>query len=169
MPTAYPSASETADRFDLETFLPYRLSVLANTVSEGIAHGYRGRHDISVTEWRILAVLGRFPGISAREVAERTAMDKVAISRGVKALAEKGLLTRRTDAGDRRRQHLHLTAGQGQAVVNAVIPQAQAFERRLLEALGSDERSALLAALAKLQQQANRLLGTAGADNTIPG
>jgi len=44
-------------QIELEQFLPYRLSVLANTVSQGIARGYRERHDISVTEWRILAVL----------------------------------------------------------------------------------------------------------------
>lgn len=169
MPKAVASAAEPADRFKLETFLPYRLSVLANTVSEGVARGYRGRYDISVTEWRILAVLGRFPGISAREVAERTAMDKVAISRGVKTLVEKDLLTRRTDTDDRRRQHLHLTPGKGRAVVNAVIPQARAFEQRLLASLTSGERAALSAALAKLQQQAHRLVGAVEADTSIPG
>jgi len=169
MPTANQPAAESADRFELEAFLPYRLSVLANTVSEGIARGYRGQYDISVTEWRILAVLGRFPGISAREVAERTAMDKVAISRGVKTLTEKGLLTRRTDSGDRRRQQLQLTQGKGQAVVNAVIPQARVFEQQLLDALEPAQRSALSEALSRLQLQADRLLGSVGADAQIPG
>jgi DNA-binding MarR family transcriptional regulator len=144
-------------QFELEQFLPYRLSVLTNTVSQGIARSYRDRYDISVTEWRILAVLGRFPGLTASEVTERTAMDKVTISRGVKALMAKGLLERRTDAGDRRRQRLFITAGKGQRVLNEVIPRARRYERQLLRMLSDGELAALSATLHKLQQQAEKL------------
>jgi DNA-binding MarR family transcriptional regulator len=144
-------------QIELEQFLPYRLSVLANTVSQGIARGYRERHDISVTEWRILAVLGRFPGLTASEVTERTAMDKVAISRGVKSLAEKGLLERRTDAGDRRRQRLFITPGKGRRVLDEVIPMARDYERQLLRPLSAAERAALSGLLAKLQSRAESL------------
>src|SRR5690606_40703686 len=56
---------------ELETFLPYRLSVLSNTLSQAIAKVYDKRFDLSVTEWRAMAVLGNRPDISAREVAER--------------------------------------------------------------------------------------------------
>lgn len=144
-------------QFELEQFLPYRLSVLTNTVSQGIARSYRERHDIGVTEWRILAVLGRFPGLTASEVTERTAMDKVAISRGVKALAAKGLLERRTDAGDRRRQRLLITAGKGRQVLSEIIPMARQYERLLLQTLSGQELAALTATLLKLQQQAELL------------
>ena len=50
---------DRTQNFDLERFLPYRLSVLTNTISQGIAAGYREQFGISITEWRILAVLGR--------------------------------------------------------------------------------------------------------------
>ena len=144
-------------QIELEQFLPYRLSVLANTVSQGIARSYRQRHDISVTEWRILAVLGRFPGLTASEVTERTAMDKVAISRGVKSLVEKGLLERRTDAADRRRQRLFITPGKGRRVLDEVIPMARDYERQLLQPLSVAERAALSDLLAKLQSRAESL------------
>jgi DNA-binding MarR family transcriptional regulator len=144
-------------QIELEQFLPYRLSVLANTVSQGIARGYRQRHDISVTEWRILAVLGRFPGLTASEVTEHTAMDKVAISRGVKSLTEKGLLERRTDAGDRRRQRLFITPGKGRRVLDEVIPMARDYERQLLQPLSAAERATLSDLLARLQSRAESL------------
>jgi DNA-binding MarR family transcriptional regulator len=144
-------------QFELEQFLPYRLSVLTNTVSQGIARGYRDRHDISVTEWRILAVLGRFPGLTASEVTERTAMDKVAISRGVKSLMERGLLERRTDAGDRRRQRLLITAGKGRQVLSEVIPKAREYERQLLDVLEPGDLRVLASVLEKLQQRAQAL------------
>ena len=68
-------------QFRLEDYVPYRLSLLSNTVSQGIAHRYQQDHDVSVTEWRVIVVLGRYPGSTASEVVERTAMDKVTISR----------------------------------------------------------------------------------------
>jgi DNA-binding MarR family transcriptional regulator len=156
--TPKPAAADPGPaEFELERFLPYRLSVLTNTVSQGIAHGYRERHGIGVTEWRILAVLGRFPGLTASEVVARTAMDKVAISRGVKALMARGLLQRRTDHGDRRRQRLFITSGRGAEVLHQIIPQARRYEQRLLQSLTPEDRAAFSRILAKLQQQAESL------------
>ena len=103
--------------FELDGFLPYRLSRLTNTVSEGIARRYRQRYDIGVPEWRVIAVLGSFPGLAASEVAERTAMDKVTVSRAVHRLRDSGLLERRPDADDRRRQRLQLTRSRGREVL----------------------------------------------------
>ena len=74
----------------LEEFLPYRLSILSNTVSSSIASTYEKRFGLSIPEWRVIAVLGRFPGISAVEVAQRTMMDKVAVSRAVSKLIKRG-------------------------------------------------------------------------------
>ena len=56
---------------DLEHFLPYRLSVLSNRISQAIAARYARRFGIGVTEWRVVAVLGRYPDLSAGEVAAR--------------------------------------------------------------------------------------------------
>ncbi|MEJ2383753.1 MAG: MarR family winged helix-turn-helix transcriptional regulator [Xanthomonadales bacterium] len=151
---ANPAAS-----FELERFLPYRLSLLTNTVSQGIAARYRDAFGISVTEWRILAVLGRFPGLTASEVVARTAMDKVAIHRGVKALVAGGLVERRTDEGDRRRQTLHITRPRGQAIIEDIIPRARQFERQLLQALTREESAFLQRILEKLQASAEDALG----------
>jgi len=140
-------------KFDLERFLPYRLSVLTNTVSQGIARSYRDRFDLSITEWRILAVLGRFPGLTASEVTERTAMDKVSISRAVKRMLEKSLIQRRTDPQDRRRMQLFVTAKRGREVLGDVIPMAQRFERQLLAGLTQEESARFFHILEKLQQQ----------------
>ena len=149
-------------QFDLQKFLPYRLSLLTNTVSQGIAGLYRDRHAISITEWRIVAVLGRFPGLTASEVVERTAMDKVAVHRAVKTLMARRLLQRDTDPDDRRRRRLKLTPGQGQTLLSEVVPQALAYESRLVEALDAEERETLDRILGKLQRKANHLLAGAG-------
>lgn len=142
----------TAAELHLEHFLPYRLSVLSNQISTAISHAYDRRFKLSITEWRVLAVLAQFPGISAREVAERTAMDKVAISRAVAHLLAQGRIERDTHAGDRRRAVLHLSAI-GAAIYAEVAPRARAYEQSLLDCLSGSERAALDRILRKLQQQ----------------
>lgn len=130
------------DILDLEHFLPYRLSVLSNRISQDIARLYAERFDLGVTEWRLLAVLGRYPGLSASELAERTAMDKVAVSRAVASLLAAGRITRDTHDADRRRSVLELSA-EGQRVYAEVAPAALAYERRLLSNLSTEDRTAL--------------------------
>ena len=93
----------------LEDFLPYRLSVLSNTVSTTVARAYDKRFNVSIPEWRVIAIVGRFPGLSAVEVAERTLMDKVAVSRAVTKLIKNGRIDRDFADADKRRSILNLS------------------------------------------------------------
>ena len=141
-----------ADPLLLERFLPYRLSVLSNLVSGRIAAHYSERFDLRIPEWRVLAVLAQEPGLSAAEVAERTAMDKVAVSRAVAALQRTGRLERAMDARDRRRSRLRLSAA-GAEVYRQVVPVARRLEHDLLDALAPDDRAALDRILRALQSK----------------
>jgi DNA-binding MarR family transcriptional regulator len=134
---------------ELDRFLPYRLSVLSNRISQDIARLYAQRFALSVTEWRVLAVLGRYPELSASEVAERTAMDKVAVSRAVASLIRDGRLKRRTHGDDRRRSVLALSA-KGYRIYDEVAPLALRFERELLATLDAEEQRALTRILDRL-------------------
>jgi DNA-binding MarR family transcriptional regulator len=142
--------------FALENFVPYRLSVLSNTVSDAIAALYRDRFGLTIPEWRCLAVLFRYAPLSAGDVAARTAMDKVQVSRAVAALVEKGLALQATDRSDRRRAKLALSAA-GKRMHDEIIPLARATEARLLDGLDAAERAQLNRLFAKLEQQAATL------------
>lgn len=143
-----PAGAEHAP-LELERFLPYRLSILSNTISQAIAEDYQRRYDLSVTEWRVMAVLARFDGLSAREVAERTAMDKVAVSRALARLVEAGRVDRATHDGDKRRSVLNLSEA-GWAIHDQVAPMARAREREVLAKLDAEERAWLTRILDKL-------------------
>src|SRR3954467_7860470 len=129
-------------KLHLEKFLPYRLSVLSNTVSSAIAAAYFANFGLSIPEWRVMAILAANPGLSAAEVTARTAMDKVAVSRAVATLLAATRLRRTTAPADRRRTHLALTAA-GKRVYAQVVPMALDYERRLIAPLSKVERSTL--------------------------
>lgn len=140
----------------LETFLPYRLSVLANRVSAAIAQDYAERFDLTVPEWRTMAALGEHPGLSAAEVAAFTEMDKVAVSRAVTRMIEMGRLTRGTAPDDRRRSVLKLSAA-GQRIYRQIVPVARAHEANLVAPLNAEERR-------QLDKLLDRLFAAATAD-----
>ena len=142
----------------LENFMPYRLAVLSNTVSTTVARAYDKRFNVSIPEWRVIAVLGRFPGLSAVEVAERTMLDKVAVSRAVTKLIKNGYIDREFADSDKRRSILNLSEA-GSQLHDEIAALALGFERDLLEGLSPEELEQLNNIMERLLARA-RLIGT---------
>jgi DNA-binding MarR family transcriptional regulator len=111
-------------------------------VSSAIAGAYSQRFGLSIPEWRVMAVLAQQSDLSAAQVAERTAMDKVAVSRAVSRLLARGRLERRTAPADRRKSMLSLS-NEGRNIYAEVVPVALRLERSLLAVLGEADRQAL--------------------------
>lgn len=133
---------QPAQALELENFLPYRLSVLAQFVSASLHDLYAKPFELSVTEWRVMAVLGRFAPLAASEVAKRIVMDKVAVSRAVASLKRRDLVERATDPEDRRRASLRLSPS-GHDMHARIIPVALEYESQLVRALSSEEQHTL--------------------------
>ena len=149
-------ATAQEPQLNLDMFLPYRLSVLSNRVSDAIARQYSARFDLSIPEWRIIAVLGQTPNLSARDVAKRTAMDKVQVSRAVTTLVAARRLTRSEDCNDARIARLALTT-KGRAIYEEVAPLALRLESLLLSSLSAQERNTLQNLMHKLDRQVSLL------------
>lgn len=137
----------------LEDFLPYRLAILSHSVSASIASVYEKRFGVSIPEWRVIAIVGRFPDLSAVEVAERTVMDKVAVSRAVTKLVKSGVIDRQFADADRRRSILNLSE-KGRAVHDEIAPLALEMEADLLDGLDDQELEVLDRVIDKLYGKA---------------
>jgi DNA-binding MarR family transcriptional regulator len=147
-----------SDELRLEDFLPYRLAVLSTTVSTTVARAYDKRFGVSIPEWRVIAVLGRFPGLSAVEVAERTLMDKVAVSRAVTKLIKNGRIDREFDDTDKRRSILNLSE-EGKKLHDEIATLALQFERDLLLGFSAEELENLNSIMERLLARAS-LIGS---------
>ena len=154
MRSSAAAARET--RLDLDRFLPYRLSVLSNRVSGAIARQYSQRFGLSIPEWRVMAVLGGTPDLTARQVAGRTAMDKVQVSRAVQRLLRSKRVQREKHPHDGRSAHLSLTS-KGRAIYDEIVPLALHLEELFLSALAPQERATFDRLMAKLARQASLL------------
>jgi DNA-binding MarR family transcriptional regulator len=132
----------------LGDFLPYRLSVASNAVSDRIADVYRARFGLRIPEWRVIAVVAERGEATQAELVQLTAMDKMTVSRAATALVERGLLAR-SPASDRRTLALRLTTA-GEDLHAEVAPLALAIEAELLTSFTPHERESLMALLERL-------------------
>lgn len=132
------NTKSTAAILQLERYLPYRLSILSNRISALISETYSAKFALSITEWRIMAVLGEYPGVSADEVSLKTQIEKSILSRAISKLLHRKLLERAFDPADKRRSMLRLTET-GLSVYDELVPISYDYEQQLLTCFNDSE------------------------------
>lgn len=137
--------------FDLSAFLPYRMAVLADHLSAGMAKRYRDDYGISVAEWRVLVHVADSGAVSVRDIERRVHLEKSKASRAATRLQTDGYLTKDVNEADRRLVVLKLTP-KGEALMAELLSIAIAFQSRLDEIL-AESAPALDAAYHRLMEQ----------------
>jgi DNA-binding MarR family transcriptional regulator len=146
----------SADRLILDRFIPYRLSIASNLVSDVIARAYESLFGLTIPEWRLVAVAAENGGITQQEIGDATRMDKVTVSRAAIALGHRHLIERRPNPTDRR-SHLVVLTKDGRRLYAEVAPKALELEAKVLEQLDGAEREALSAMLDRIEAAASEV------------
>ncbi len=114
--------------------------------------------DLSVTQYTLLSVLARRPGLSNAQLARRSYITAQAMHQVVNGLEERGLIERETSPDHGRIQMTRLTA-QGSDLLAGCESAVEDVERSLFGPLGAEDESTL-----------RRLLeGTIGGDHDSSG
>jgi DNA-binding MarR family transcriptional regulator len=140
----------------LEEFLPYRLNVLANLVSQALSRIYVERYGLGVPEWRVLVTLGQFGVMTGKAIGAHSHMHKTKVSRAVAELEKRKLIGRRANRADLRESFLSL-APAGRAIYEELAPGALEFARRLAEVVDPADRPAFERAMQRLTERSRAL------------
>lgn len=144
----------------LGAFLPYRLSVVSNAVSDAIASTYQSLFGLRIPEWRLITVIAEGGteggGLTQQALTAATRMDKVTVSRAAIALAGRGLVERLPNPGDQRSHLLALTID-GRALYDQVVPKALEMERRIFAGLDATDVERFRAILDRIEASAGGL------------
>lgn len=127
--------------FNIDDFLPYKLSLVTNTISQSLAREYEA-FNITRTQWRILAVLGGAGDMTAQGIANKTMMDKTTLSRAIKNLVERKLVKRQAQQNDGRVSSLCLTSS-GRQLFKKIVPIANQADTNLRAKLSQNELAML--------------------------
>jgi len=151
-----PAGRAAGEKLALHEFIPYKLAVVANRLSQSIGSLFEKKYGIQIPEWRILMALHSCGPLAPNEVVDHTSMDKGRVSRAQRRLVELDLVIVRDDPRDGRRLVLFLTR-KGAGMCAAIIPAARETEAWLLSVLPAGERRALDKALSRLLTRSQEL------------
>ncbi|MDP3546944.1 MAG: MarR family transcriptional regulator [Phreatobacter sp.] len=153
-------SSISGQKLELDSFLPYRLNVLASVVSQGLSSIYADRYRLGIPEWRVIATLGQFGSMTAKQIGAHSHMHKTKVSRAVASLTKRKIVQRRANRRDLREAFISLTRD-GEAIYADLVPIAQSFAAELSEGFTADERRELDRLLTRLTEQSRKLLNGA--------
>ncbi|MCI0755881.1 MarR family winged helix-turn-helix transcriptional regulator [Teichococcus vastitatis] len=151
-----PASKPSAEPLILQDFLPYRLSVVTEGISNLFATRYQERFGLSIPEWRVVAVVGQHGTLSTQQVIGHTGMDRVRVSRAVIRLVDRGLLDRRAHPQDQRAQLLRLSR-RGRDIYRDIVPLAREMQAALASALTEAEQRQLGVILRKIDRRTREL------------
>jgi MarR family transcriptional regulator, temperature-dependent positive regulator of motility len=135
--------------WDNPCWLSFRANYIAHHFNQPIYEWIWRTYKVAAPEHVVLYAVGLKEGITAEDVAASSARPKNTLSRAIKSLVAKRLLTRVQDTNDRRRLHLYLTR-QGRKVVDATVPALVRHEQAMFAKLSAAEQNTLKHLLTKI-------------------
>ena len=117
------------------------------------------RYNVTEQQWRVIRVLGEASPRDAGDVAGQCCILPPSMTRIIRALRGRGLITRRRDAFDGRRLVLAITPA-GRALLNKVAPHSRAAYREIEMQYGAGKVEALLDMLDELASLGGKQAGS---------
>ena len=127
----------------------FKLVRVVNLTARPFQQRVGRQHQLTLNEWRVMAVLGAQPGFTATQVSDRTGLDKMAVSRALAGLKQRRRVQRHDDPTDQRRGRLYLTSA-GKDLFTVVSAEAQGREAELFAGVSAAELQRLGVTLDKL-------------------
>lgn len=107
------------------------------------------QHDITEQQWRVIRILAERGMVDATEMADRSFILAPSLTRIIRSLEERGIITKARDENDGRRVLLQITPS-GMAIIEEVAPESRIIYEKLEKRFGSQRIDALLEMLDEL-------------------
>jgi len=127
----------------------HELLKLSNRLMAPFATHLADRYRISLNEFRLLMTIGALGTTASHEVADKTGVNVMSVSRAVAALERNGRISVTTDPANRRRKTLALTA-EGKRLYAIMRPQSDKVAEYLFSELDCRDLATLDRILGKL-------------------
>jgi DNA-binding MarR family transcriptional regulator len=153
----WSNIARSGSNLNIDEFLTFRLTRLANALRTNLTKRYLEEFDLSIPEWRLLALVTRFSPVRFSELTSRSSMDKGQVSRTLQVMTKRGLIKMKVvkQRGSRSAAALAApvivsVAPKGKAMYRQVLPVARQRQAEILRQLSETERLSLYGVLDRL-------------------
>ncbi|HPE59983.1 MAG: winged helix-turn-helix transcriptional regulator [Thiothrix sp.] len=124
---------------DIDHYAPFLLNAVSNAWQRKTSTIYREQFNLGITDWRVLSMLNIEPQITANRICEVIHLDKAAVSRSLRCLSERELVTFETASPTDPRKRCWCLSSRGLQVHDALLGQALASESALVSDIDPHE------------------------------
>lgn len=132
----------------VSNYLLYLLAAASNAISEEFHAVVRDR-GVRVPEWRVLACLSDADGQMVTQLATLALMEQSRLTKIIDQMVARDLVTRRSDARDRRRVRVYLT-GKGKTLAAELVAAAKEHEAGIVAQITRGEADILIGVLKRI-------------------
>lgn len=130
--------------------------ILSNRIGRAFYTEIETKFGVSISEWRVILTLATQPGVTAAEITNQWAMEKMAVNRAIQRLVDTDIVSRTRDPEDRRSYQLALTS-KGDRLYQQIAPASNKRYAELVSAVSPDELDSLVNTLQKMIARAEEL------------
>jgi len=142
--------------YDLTHHLTYRIARLQARLNAQATSLLKTHAQISLSEWRVIAMLANPKVETQKDVLEAMGLDKGQISRTIQRLVQKGMIVPISSAEAQRERGLKLTE-KGRHLVERMVPIMMQRQAHLQSGLDEAEIDQLFDFVNRLEQKAGHL------------
>ncbi len=143
---------------DLKSFVTYRLARLQSQLNAQAIRVLKRHSDLSLTEWRVLAVTAEQGVSTLSDLSRDTGMDKGQLSRAVTSLVRRSYLRSQMNKKDHRQYMLRFTEA-GQALHARLLPIMRARQAHLTEKVSASDLETAMRVIDQLEEAAKGMPG----------
>ncbi|WP_117194540.1 MarR family winged helix-turn-helix transcriptional regulator [Rhizobium terrae] len=136
----------------LSSVVPYRMA-RSNAEMVKLVALLCEENGFTLNIWRVMSAIGTYRSISPMEIGKLTTIDKAMISRAIRELVDRGLVTRRADQRDARWAQIELTV-EGSAIFDRMVAGIDALEKHIFGELPPEKIEAFMDMLGFVERRA---------------
>jgi DNA-binding MarR family transcriptional regulator len=130
--------------------------ILSNRIGRAFYSEVETKFGVTIAEWRVMLTLASDPGVSAAEITNSWAMEKMSVNRAIQRLIDNSNVSRSRDPEDGRSYRLSLTA-KGRKLYARIAPAANKRYTEIISSVSAEELDIVVAALQKMIVRAEEL------------
>lgn len=150
-PCPWELLDESGSALTVNDFVTTLVSHAGNALRRTITLPYAEQFGLTVSEWRMLSVLAHARELPFAELVVQAASDKAQVSRTLRLLETRGLVSMRAEGHTPRKRLTCVITEAGMALYREVMPIAQRRQAAMILQLSPEERGAVYRALKKLR------------------
>lgn len=142
---------EAGSSLTIDAFLTTLMSQVGNALRRTITVPYADTAGLTVSEWRLLALVAHAGELPFSALVVQSTSDKALVSRALRLLEERGLVALLAQGSTPRKKILCSITPAGRQLHDEVMPVARQHQAAALLALTQEEREVMYRALLKLR------------------